>query len=469
MVVIATAISASKGESTGWDVVGQLPKGLPVFVNFFDDIEMSDFYPLMVPGLLITVLAFIESIAVAIKFADKHDYSIDASQELIALGICNLVGCWFQIYPVSGVLSLATVVEAAGATTPLYSIMAGTGMILCTAFLLKLFEWLPKPVLGSIVLVGIINLVDIGKMKEIWQVNRRDTIVLVITILVTLGLGIDYGVALGVVVSMILFIQRAAKPHYGVLGKIKTSSKGKVYRNVKHFPLASKREDMLIIRWDASIFFANIQSFKSRIRKHIGRFLNDFDYPSQWCLVLCFSGVNDIDYTGVEGIKAFFEELKEKEKGICIVLCKVKKQVEEVLERGHVIDIIGKSHILWELHQAEHWWDKRLQRRSSKSLRKSMNDTKKNSDRNISINDEQRTIETIPVKTESKKKRKRKYSRDNSGNDVEESVNSLLDNNNLKQNQPFGKAKYTAIMSGSNLMDSNDNITPKNGNHANGH
>lgn len=89
---------------------------------------------------------------------DKHGYAIDASQELLALGLCNLIGCWFQIYPVSGVLSLATVVGAAGATTPLYGIygiMAGSGLIICCAFLLFLFEWLPKPVLGAIVFVGI--------------------------------------------------------------------------------------------------------------------------------------------------------------------------------------------------------------------------------------------------------------------------------------------------------------------------
>eukprot|EP00483_Globobulimina_turgida_P011976 UN11998 len=183
--------------------------------------------------------------------------------------------------------------------------MAGCGMIFCTTFLLNLFEWLPKPVLGSIVLVGIINLVDIPKMKEIWKVNRRDFFVMMITILVTLFLGIDYGVALGVVVSIILFIQRAAKPHYGVLGKL-PDEKIHVYRNIKHFPNAQTREDLLIIRWDASIFFANAQSFKTRIRKHIGRHLDKHNYPKRWCLVLCFSGVNDVDFTGAEVLKAFF-------------------------------------------------------------------------------------------------------------------------------------------------------------------
>merc|ERR1719195_2112432 len=241
LVVVATSISASQGASTGWDVVGKLPPGLPAPVNFFNYLEPGDFWHLWVPSILITILSFIESIAVAQKFADKHDYSIDASQELLALGICNLVGSWFQIYPVSGVLSLATVVEAAGATTPLYGIMAGTGLIIACASVLFLFEWLPKPVLGAIVCVGIMGLMDPEKIKKIYRLNKRDFTIVMVTILSTLFLGIDFGVAFGVLASIILFIQRAAKPHYSILGRVveaddEAPSKTPMYRNVKMYP-----------------------------------------------------------------------------------------------------------------------------------------------------------------------------------------------------------------------------------------
>eukprot|EP01084_Bolivina_argentea_P296137 509981_1 len=364
LVIVATSISYSCGESTGFDVVGTLPKGLPAPKNFFNDLEDGDFWHLWVPSILITVLSFIESIAVATKFADKHDYSIDASQELLALGICNLVGCWFQIYPVSGVLSLATVVEATGATTPLYGIIAGIGLIICCGFFLFLFEWLPKPVLGAIVLVGIMNLIDLHKINKLWKISRKDFMVMCITILVTLFLGIDFGVALGVVASIVLFIQKSAKPHYSILGRIgfndeEMNEKAPVYRNVKCYPSAIKRNDMLMIRWDASIFFANTASFKTRIKKHIGRFLAENNYPNPWCLVLCFSGVNDVDFTGIEMMEQFFVELKEKEHGMTVVLTKLKTPVLNALTRGEIIcdEIIPKDHILWELHEAEAWWD----------------------------------------------------------------------------------------------------------------
>merc|ERR1719229_866790 len=365
LVVVCTSISAVNGDSTGWDVVGALPPGLPKPVNFFTYLEEGDFWALWVPSILITILSFIESIAVAQKFADKHDYSIDASQELLALGICNLIGSWFQIYPVSGVLSLATVVEAAGATTPLYGIMAGTGLIIVTASVLFLFEWLPKPVLGAIVFVGIMGLMSPGKIKHIYQLNRRDFYIVMTTIMCTLFLGIDFGVALGVLASIVLFIQRAAKPNYSILGRVvDTQGAAPVYRDVKMYPSnTQKRGDMLMIRWDAPIFFANTASFKKRIKKHIGRFLEENDYPKPWCLVLDFSGVNDVDFTGLEALEAFFTELQEKEHGMTLVLCKLKTQVLNALTKGEVISphCVPKEHVLWEIHEAEQWWDAKLE------------------------------------------------------------------------------------------------------------
>merc|ERR1719150_1301859 len=369
LVVICTSISAANGDTTGWDVVGALPPGLPKPVNFFTYLEEGDFWALWIPSILITILSFIESIAVAQKFADKHDYSIDASQELLALGICNLVGSWFQIYPVSGVLSLATVVEAAGATTPLYGIMAGTGLIIRCASVLFLFEWLPKPVLGAIVCVGIMGLMDPDKIKKIYGLNKRDFVIVAVTIGSTLFLGIDFGVAFGVLASIILFIQRAAKPHYSILGRVVgdhsiADSTAPIYRNVKMYPSnTQKRGDMLMIRWDAPIFFANTASFKSRVKKHIGRFLEENSYPKPWCLCLCFSGVNDVDFTGLEALEAFFTELQEKEHGMTLVLCKLKTQVLNALTKGEVISphCVPKEHVLWEIHEAEKWWDTRLE------------------------------------------------------------------------------------------------------------
>jgi high affinity sulfate transporter 1 len=359
LVTITTSISFGVGTSSGFDVVGSLPNGLPQPKNFFSLLNDGDFWHLWMPSALITLLSFIESIAVASKFADKHGYAIDASQELLALGACNLIGCWFQIYPVSGVLSLATVVEAAGATTPLYGMMAGGTLILVCSFALFLFEWLPKPVLGAIVLVGIMGLMDTHKMKKVYQINKRDFGVLCTTIFITLFLGIDFGVMLGVVASIVLFLQKSAKPHYSVLGRMKDNDLP-VYRNVKHYPAdTTRRSDMLMIRWDAPIFFANVDSFKSRINKQIRRFNEEYNYPRFWCLVIDCSSVNDVDFTAIEMLEGYLEDLKKEHRGMTLLLTKLTTPVERALTNGGIVGgkLIPNDHVLWELHEAETWWD----------------------------------------------------------------------------------------------------------------
>ena len=357
VVIIGTSVSKGAGRSANFDIVDDLKQGVPEFVNFFKLVEVNDFWDMWLSSLLITVLSFMETIVITTKFADKHDYSIDTSQELIALGVCNLVGCWFQIYPISCIMAVAPVVESAGATTPLFSLMSGLLLTLAIQFFLSAFTWTPKPVLGAIVLVGIFNLLDIRKMKEIWTVNRRDCAVMSVTILCTLLLGIEYGVITGVLCSVMMFVHKQSKPHYAILGKIdNTDPNVNIYRNVKHHRAAVMRDDMLIIRWDSSIFFANAESFKKRIRKHIGRFLAKNKYPSKWCLVLCFSGVNDIDYSGIDAVRAFFIELKEKERGMTLLICKMKDHLRELLKLSGILEIVGEDHILYELHKAEEWW-----------------------------------------------------------------------------------------------------------------
>merc|ERR1711971_1147905 len=219
-------------------------------------------------------------------------------------------------------------------------------------------------VLGAIVFVGIMGLMSPRKIKHIYELNRRDFYIVMITILCTLFLGIDFGVALGVVASIVLFIQRAAKPDYSILGRVvDTNGQTPVYRNVKMYPSnTQKRGDMLMIRWDAPIFFANTASFKKRVKKHIGRFLEENDYPKPWCLVLDFSGVNDVDYSRLEMLEAFFEELREKERGMTLLLAKLKTPVLNSLTKGNIISehCVPKEHVLWELHEAEAWWDRAL-------------------------------------------------------------------------------------------------------------
>eukprot|EP01083_Nonionella_stella_P003071 8724_1 len=364
VVIIVTMISSQI--NVGWDIIGDdVYNGFPKFDNFFYKIDGPTFWALWVNSLLITIIAYIETIAVATKFAEKHDYQVNASQELIALGVANSIGCWFGIYPVAGVLSLAAVVEQAGALTPLYTAMAGFGIIIVTSFFITLFKYLPKPVLGSIVCVGVLNLCDIPKIKAIWRVSKNDFLVLCCTVLMTLIIGIDYGVLVGIVGSLLMFIYSSTRPEYGRIGK--TDTNNYMYHDEEDPSKAKVDNDMLILRWDQVLFFGNAQLFKDRVKMDMMSFLAREEHPERfmirdWALVLCFDSINQIDFTAIDALHSLFKEIKHKYPECIMLITNLHHNIYQLLEKAHLIEVIGKNHIHLSIADAEAWYHKHQQK-----------------------------------------------------------------------------------------------------------
>ena len=390
MVIIGILI-VYFSDNAGFDSIGDIPKGLPPFKNFLKLIPSKLFWNsgMWLTSFLIAILCFIESFVGGQKYADKLEYNIDASQELIALGVSNIVMSWFQCFISGGALSRTVVVGESGALTPLTGLLCGIFMIVAILLLLPVFAFIPKPVLGSIVVVGVLGLFDFGGMKHLWKINRADFMIMFATVIVTLLLGIDIGVGTGVVLSILIFLKHSAKPHYSVLGRItryneyqnysspddddnpRTHRQKKdhyyVYKDIKYNKNAKLRRDMLMIRWDAPIFFGNFNSFKSRINKQIYRFLLknksflNTNINGEFCLCLSFESVTDMDTTGIDLLYNFFVELKKKY-SIFIIISRIKKHIHKIFNKhGDIIDIIGKTNIVYtSLYECEKIWNKHL-------------------------------------------------------------------------------------------------------------
>ena len=155
VVVFSTLFSYLIGDDELFNIVGKQQTGLPEFSNFFDNVsDSTQFWSLWSSSILISIIAFLESYAVANKYSEMKNYHLDASQELVALGLTNVVACWFKTYPVTGGLSRTAVADAAGANTPLSSAVQGLFMIFALAVLLSLFEWVCYYTVVSFVLCG---------------------------------------------------------------------------------------------------------------------------------------------------------------------------------------------------------------------------------------------------------------------------------------------------------------------------
>lgn len=248
-------------DGLGVKIVGKVPEGLPEFALPHLSLEvLSDLLPL---AFTLALIAFMEAISVAKAIQAKHrNYTIDPNQELIALGMSNVLGSLFQSFSVTGGLSRTAVNNQAGAKTGLAAIISATLIALTLLFLTPVFYYLPRAILASIIMVAVLGLMDFSFPKLLLRTDKRDLLMLLVTFLSTLFLGIANGIAVGILLSIVMVIFRSAKPHMAQLGRIKNSS---YYRNIDRFKEAEIFDDVLIVRCDAQLFFANAIYFRDQV------------------------------------------------------------------------------------------------------------------------------------------------------------------------------------------------------------
>lgn len=333
VVLTIAAVQLFDLESRGVKTVGDIPSSLPAFG--LPDLDTGTMGSLLVTALVITLVGFMESIAVAKVYARRHRYDVDANQELVGLGFANVASGLFGGYPVTGGFSRTAVNDTAGARTPLASIVTAILVLLTVVFLTPLFSALPQAALGAIIIVAVLNLIDIEEMRHIAHVKRSDVIGMSIAFVATLALGIELGILVAVVASMLVVFARMSKPHTATLGRIPGTTS---YRNVDRFPEAEVDEGVRVIRIDAAMSFANAQ-FVKRLTLDAAC---DLDQAPR-VLVLDCSGINDIDATGADTLSEIIAELDESP--VSLHLADVKGPVRDVLRRAGLWDRLdGRIH-----------------------------------------------------------------------------------------------------------------------------
>lgn len=333
LVVVVGSISAVKLlnlEDRGVKVVGDIPEGLPAFG--LPDFDGSLMGSLVGTALVITVVGFMESIAVAKVYSRRHRYEVVANSELVGLGAANVAAGLFGGYPVTGGFSRTAVNDTAGARTPLASLITA-GIVLTTiAFLTPLFASLPNAALGAIIIMAIIGLIDVAEMRHIAKVKRSDLIGLGVAFFATLILGIELGILVAVVASMLVVFARISRPHSAVLGHVDGTTS---YRNVERFPEARTIDGVRIVRIDAALSFVNAANVKKLVIAHA-----DAVKVEPRALVLDASGINDLDATGAEMLHEVLTEVAERQ--VALHLSDVKGPVRDVLRRAGIWDDLGQ-------------------------------------------------------------------------------------------------------------------------------
>ncbi len=310
----------------GVALVGEIPAGLPGFTL------PSSIPPLwselLLSALLISIIGFVESVSVGHTLAARRRERIAPDQELIGLGAANVASGVSGGFPVTGGFSRSIVNFDAGAATPAAGAFTALGIALVALFFTPWLAWLPKATLAATIIVAVLSLVDLGILKRSWDYGLSDFAAVAITIGVTLLLGVETGVACGVLVSLALHLYKTSRPHMAVVGEVPGTGH---FRNVERHQVIT-RSDILSLRIDESLYFANASFVESRLYGILEK------YPETRHVILMCTAVNEIDLSALEALESINRQLAERE--ITLHLSEVK---------GPVMDVLAHTHFLEEL------------------------------------------------------------------------------------------------------------------------
>ena len=329
-IVVVSLFGLGSGEYAV-SIVKEIPSSLPRFQMPIFDISVIQ---VLIPmALTIAVVSFMESIAVAKAIQSKHrTYKVVPNQELISLGLANVFGSFFQSFATTGGFSRTAVNDQAGAKTGLASIISALLIIVTLLFLTPLFFNLPKAILASVIMVAVFGLIDYKEAIHLWKSNRTDFFLLLVTFIATLTIGIEQGIGIGVVLSLAMVIYKTTKPHVAVLANIPGTH---FYRNIDRFKEELVIHDnILIVRFDAQLYFANVSFFKDTIEDLVLEKGKDLKL-----IIIDGESMNNLDSSGVHAILEVIDIYTSK--NIEIIFTGIKGPVRDAMEKGGIIKKTG--------------------------------------------------------------------------------------------------------------------------------
>ena len=329
----------------GVETVGFVPKGLPGFL--IPKMTFQQFIDLVPLAFTIAMISFIESMAISKTIAARHkNQRIWPNQELFALGISKIGGAFFQAFPTDGSFTRSAMNDEAGANSGVASIISASVIALILLFLTPLFYFLPKSILAATIVVAVIGLVDVKGTVNLWKTDKRDFASLITTFIITLTIGIQAGVFAGIILSIALIIFQNSRPHIAILGRMPDTTK---YRNISRFPHVEQWEDIVIIRFDAQLHFANSEFFRETVEEIAARKNGKLKL-----IVLDCSSIHDVDSSGIQVLNEVISYLRDR--NIKFYFSGVIGPVRDMFTKTGLMETIGLKNQFLRVHDAVNYY-----------------------------------------------------------------------------------------------------------------
>ena len=331
---------------------GPVPVGLPI--PHLPIISWTELQTLLLAGLGVAVVAYSDNTLIGRAFKPKTEPGeksvpdVDPQQELVAMSGVHIAAGLFGGFPMSSSGSRTALAIASGARTQVYSLVAAVCIIAVLFFAGPLLEHLPSAALGAVVIYAASKLISIPDIKRLAKFRTSELALAIVACLGTVLLGILAGVGLAIALSILEMVQRLARPHEGVLGRVEGLAG---MHDVDDYDEATTLPGLVVYRYDAPLFFVNVGDLRRRaVLAAEKETEGDPDHPVRWFILNVEANV-EIDISATDGLRALYDDLAER--GIRLGLARMKQDLRTPLERAGLIDLIGEDMLFPTLPVAE--------------------------------------------------------------------------------------------------------------------
>ena len=317
---------------TGIRTVGALPAQLPPFS--LPELSLDTLTKVAPTALANTILALTLAISIGRSLGIRSGQRIDSNQEFIGQGISNIAGAFFSAFPSAGSFNRSGANYTAGAKTPLANVYSSLFLVAIVLVVAPLAAYLPLASVSAILLLIAYGLIDIGRMKSIFRTSRSESAVMFVTLAAALLLGLQTAIYAGVLLSLMLFLNQAARPG---IRDVKPDRRG----GTVHFDADTGLPDcpqLKMLRVNGSIFFGAVEHVEDAFHRV------DCDNAQQKHLLVVASGINVVDISGAEMLAR--EARRRRKLGGALYFYFMKDAVYDVLKRGRYLKDIGAENVI---------------------------------------------------------------------------------------------------------------------------
>jgi len=335
-------IAMLTGTLVAW-AIGAVPNGVPVVgavpatppqpsVPSFEPATLQQLAP---EALAVALLGLIEAVSIGRAIALRSSQRIDGNQEFIGQGLSNIVGVFSSCYASSGSFTRSGINYEAGARTPLSAIFSAAFLLVIVLTLAPYGRWLPSAAMGGMILLVAWNLIDRRHIREIVHASHQDTIVLAVTFSAVLFLDLAFAILGGVLLSLLLFLNRAANPSVFTLAPDPDHPKRR-FTNLRRKPL-TECPQLKIVRIDGPLFFGSVQPLAETLE----RIAEGSDGRRH--LLIVASGINYLDSAGAQMLVHEAELYAQRGGGLYI--CALRMEARTFFERSGYAAQFGEANI----------------------------------------------------------------------------------------------------------------------------